>query len=246
MGHGGEFTVLDRSAPGKERLHRAIAHRIGLAIVSGQLKPTQGLDNEVEASGKLEVSRSAYREAMRMLAAKGLVESRPRAGTQVSERRRWNLLDPEVLAWFFEAGTPDMGFVKALFELRMIIEPSAAALAAERRTQADLVRMREALMSMEKHGVGVEAGRIADRNFHDALLEATSNELLLSLASTIGAAVRWTTLFKQRSRPLSRDPMPEHWRVYDSIAVGDAQEAQAAMRALVDQALQDTQRELLG
>ena len=90
----------------------------------------------------------------------------------------------------------------------------------------------------------MDAGRTADRNFHDAVLEATSNELLVSLASTIGAAVRWTTLFKQRSRPLSRDPMPEHWRVFDCIAAGDAPAARAAMRVLVDQALKDTQKEL--
>lgn len=179
-----------------------------------------------------------------MLAAKGLVESRPKTGTQVSPQRRWNLLDPEVLAWFFEAGAPSPAFVRDLFELRMVVEPAAAALAAERRTPEDLTRMRRALLEMEKHGVANEDGRTADREFHDAVIEATYNAPLVSLASSIGAAVRWTTIFKQRRGPLARDPMPEHWRVFDTIAAGGAEPAREAMRDLVAQALEDTRPEI--
>ena len=82
-----------------------------------------------------------------MLTAKGLVESRPKAGTRVLPRNRWNLLDPEVLAWAF-AGEPDMEFIRNLFELRAIVEPAAAALAAQRRSSADLAKMKEALAGM--------------------------------------------------------------------------------------------------
>ena len=92
---------------------------LGEAIVSGRYAPGDVLNNEIDASEQLNVSRSAYREAIRILAAKGLVESRPKTGTRVLPRNRWNLLDPDVLAWAF-SGEPDIHFVRSLFELRSI------------------------------------------------------------------------------------------------------------------------------
>jgi DNA-binding FadR family transcriptional regulator len=228
----------------RERLHGAIARQIGVAIVSGEYKPGDVLDNEVDFSEQLKVSRSAYREAVRMLAAKGLLESRPRTGTQVSPHSRWNLLDPDVLSWFFESPTLSGEFVRDLFELRLIVEPSAAALAAERRTNEHLTLMRQALDSMQRLGLGVEEGRSADRDFHDAILIAARNAPLRTLAGGIGAAIRWTTIFKQRRRELPRDPMPDHWRVFGAIAACDAAGASEAMRELVNAALDDTRAEM--
>lgn len=235
---------LDRSGRSGERLHGAIARRLGVAIVSGVHAPGDILDNEVAASGQLNVSRSAYREAVRMLAAKGLVESRPKTGTQVSPRNRWHVLDPDVLTWVFEGERPNPAFVRGLFELRMVVEPAAAGLAAERRDADDLAKMRRALTEMERHGVSVEEGRLADREFHNAVLETTRNDPLMALSSSIGAAVRWTTIYKQRRRKLTRDPMPEHWRVFDAIALGVPEAAHAAMHQLVAQALEDTREEI--
>ncbi len=111
------------------RLHGAIAHKLGAAIVSGEYRPGDTLSGEVAFSEALDVSRSAYREAVQVLSAKGLVESRPKTGTRVLPRNRWNLLDPDVLAWAF-SGEPDIHFVRSLFELRSIVEPAAARLAA--------------------------------------------------------------------------------------------------------------------
>lgn len=234
----------DSHAVSGERLHGAIAREIGVSIVSGDQEPGTILENEVSASERLSVSRSAYREAIRMLAAKGLVESRPKTGTRVSPMNRWNLLDTEVLAWIFQCSSPKPDLVRGLFELRMIVEPAAAGLAAERRSADDLARMRKALQAMERHGVAVEEGRTADREFHDAVLAATRNPPLISLSSSIGAAVRWTTIYKQRRRALPRDPMPEHWRVFDTIAAGAPEPARIAMSALVAQALEDTRAEI--
>jgi DNA-binding FadR family transcriptional regulator len=115
------------------RLHGSIARDLGVRIVSGRARPGDILDGEIDASDRLEVSRTAYREAVRILAAKGLVESRPKVGTRVSRPERWHLLDPDVLSWIFER-EPDDRLVNGLFELRRIVEPQAAALAAERRT----------------------------------------------------------------------------------------------------------------
>jgi DNA-binding FadR family transcriptional regulator len=224
--------------PGR-RLHGAIAHRIGTDILSGKYLPGDILSGEVAFSEELKVSRSAYREAIQVLTAKGLVASRPKAGTRVLPRNRWNLLDPEVLGWAF-AGEPDVEFVRSLFELRAIVEPAAARLAAQRRDKADLKTMKDALAAMRQHTLTTEAGRAADRDFHDAILQATHNDALKTLSASIGAAVNWTTQFKQRSRALPRNPIPDHVRVYDAIAAGDGDAAAQAMNVLVDLALEDT------
>jgi DNA-binding FadR family transcriptional regulator len=225
------------------RIHGSIAHDLGVAIVTGHYKPGDILSGEIEFSEQLNVSRSAYREAIRMLAAKGLVESRPKAGTRVSDRDRWNLLDPDVLAWAFE-GEPSEDFIRDLFELRMIVEPAAAELAARRRDGSDLARMGHALEEMGHHGLATAAGQAADQLFHHSLLKATRNAPLISLSSSIEAAVGWTTIFKQRRRKLPRDPMPDHRALFNAIADGDPDAARVAMTDLVRLALKDTEMSL--
>ncbi|WP_184086291.1 FadR/GntR family transcriptional regulator [Sphingomonas xinjiangensis] len=221
------------------RLHGAIAQKLGSAIVSGRYAPGDRLEGEVAFSETLNVSRSAYREAVQVLVAKGLVESRTKAGTRVLPRNRWNLLDPDVLAWAF-TGEPHIDFIRDLFELRQIVEPAAASLAAQRRDRDDLAVMKTALAAMRKYSLATETGRAADRDFHNALLQATRNEAVVALSASIGAAVSWTTQFKQRARALPRNPIPDHVRVYDAIAAGNAGAAAEAMRTLVDLALEDT------
>ncbi len=98
--------------------------------------------------------------------------------------------------------------------------------------------------AMAEHTLASDAGRTADRDFHTAILRATHNDALIVLSSSIGAAVNWTTQFKQRARALPRNPVPEHRRVYEAIAAGDPEEAGAAMRLLVDLALDDTSRSM--
>lgn len=226
------------------RIHGTIARDLGIHIVTGRYKPGEVLNGEIAASDRLHVSRTAYREALRMLAAKGLVESRPKTGTRVSPREKWHMLDPDVLSWIFEFEPTDE-LLDSLFELRKIVEPEAAALAAERRTDAHIAAMAEALEGMEKHTLAVEEGRIADQNFHSALLDASGNPFLLTLTSGVGAAVAWTTIFKQRNSPLQRDPLPDHRRVFEAVAAGDSSAAHKAMSDLVDMALLDTRRSRL-
>jgi DNA-binding FadR family transcriptional regulator len=225
------------------RIHRQIADSLGIAIVSGQHPPGSLLPDEIQASGKLRVSRTAYREAIRILAAKGLVESRPKAGTRVTRRQRWQFLDPDVLGWVFKS-EPSESFLRGLFELREILEPRAAALAALRRTPEQLGRMGHALEEMARHTLSKPEGRAADQSFHEEILAATGNEPLMTLTSTIGAAISWTTLFKQQRAGLPRDPIPDHRRVYAAIADGDAERAMEAVRELIHLALQDTRYSL--
>jgi DNA-binding FadR family transcriptional regulator len=225
------------------RKHGTIARRLGIAILSGDYRPGDILAGEVEFSEQLEVSRSAYREAIRILAAKGLVESRPKFGTAVTPRSHWNLLDPDIMGWIFE-GEPSEKFIRDLFDLRMIIEPAAAALAAQKRTGQHLATMGHALESMARSGLAVEAGRQADQVFHHTILEAADNELLVALSSSIAAAISWTTSFKQRRRKLPRDPLPDHREVYAAIADGNPEDARKAMVTLIELALQDTRESL--
>ena len=221
------------------RLRGAVAHKLGVAIMSGEYAPGDTLSGEIAFSEALNISRSAYREAIQVLTAKGLVESRPKAGTRVLPRNRWNLLDPDVLAWAF-MGEPDERLIRSLFELRLIFEPAAAGLAATRRDRDDLKAMKDALAGMRRHSLATDQGRLADRQFHDAILQATRNDALIVLSASIGAAVSWTTQFKQRSRALPRNPIPDHAEVYEAIAAGDPDAASAAMRTLVELALEDT------
>ena len=221
------------------RLHGKLARDLGLRIVSGAIDTGELLETELAASERHHVSRAAYREAVRILAAKGLVESRPKVGTRVSPREKWHLLDPDVLSWMFQS-EPAEHVLEALFELRMIVEPEAAALAARRRTSEHLERMQRSLAAMAEHTLGTDEGRSADREFHATLLVASDNPFLRTLTSSISTAVSWTTVLKQRVRPLVRDPIPDHQRVFDAIAGRDAAGARDAMAKLVELALFDT------
>lgn len=242
-GSGDGRAAVDERGPGR-RLHGAIAYKLGTEILSGKYQPGDTLPAEVAFAGELKVSRSAYREAIQVLTAKGLIASRPKAGTRVLDRDRWNLLDPDVLGWAF-AGEPDVEFVRSLFELRAVVEPAAARFAALRRDKADLKAMKDALAAMRQHTLTTEAGRAADRDFHHAILQATRNQAMMVLSASIGAAVNWTTQFKQRTRALPRNPIPDHQRVYDAIANGDGDAAAEAMRVLVDLALDDTRSAMM-
>jgi DNA-binding FadR family transcriptional regulator len=225
------------------RIHGRIADDLGIAILSGRHTSGSILPTEVEAADKLGVSRTAYREAIRFLVAKGLVESKPKVGTRVTERASWHMLDPDVLRWIFQT-EPSEQFIQELFELRAILEPQAAALAAQRRSVEQLSKMGHALEEMARHGLTTERGRAADQAFHEEILRATGNTTLSALTTTIGAAVHWTTVFKHRIATPPRDPMPEHRRVYAAIADGDGERALEAAKELLRLALQDTRASL--
>jgi DNA-binding FadR family transcriptional regulator len=221
------------------RIPGTIARDLGSKIVSGRLKPGTVLEGEIAASDQRQVSRSAYREAVRILAAKGLVQSRPKSGTRVTERDAWHLLDPDVLAWLFHY-EPGVDLLAGLFELRKVVEPEVAALAARRRGAGHLERMAAALEDMARHTLQRKQGQLADLDFHAALLDASGNVFLGSLTSSVNAAVAWTNVFKQRHEPLRRDPVPDHRKVYDAVAAGDATAARRAMAELVELAFIDT------
>jgi DNA-binding FadR family transcriptional regulator len=221
------------------RLHGTIARKLGILIVSGKYRPGDLLSGEISSAEQLAVSRTAYREAVRILAAKGLVDARPKVGTRINPQAMWHLLDPDVLEWTFES-EPDLALLDSLFELRNVVESAAAGMAARRRTAAHLLVMRTALQGMATHTLATERGRQADLDFHTTLLLATGNPFIISLASGVRAAIRTTTIYKQRKQPLRRDPLPDHWQVLEAIAAKKPARARQAMSALIKLARVDT------
>ena len=226
--------------PKSLRLHGTVARDLGIRIVTGKLEPGELLEGEIAASEQFKVSRTAYREAIRILAAKGLVHSRPKIGTQVSARNDWHLLDPDVLGWMFANTEPEPALIESLFELRRIVEPDAARLAAMRRTPEQLERMREGLAGVAEHTFLTEEGRACDHEFHAALLEASHNVFVISLAHGVAPAIQLTTAFKQDRLPAALDALPGHLDVFHAIEAQDAQRAHDAMARLVDTGLTDT------
>ncbi|TCM15730.1 GntR family transcriptional regulator [Novosphingobium sp. PhB165] len=226
------------------RLHDSVASRLAARILTGEYPVGHVFVAEVQHADALGVSRSVLREAFRMLTAKGLVSSRPKSGTRVNARRHWNLLDHEVLAWQVACGA-DEAFLRNLFELRMVVEPEAAALAALRRDERQLADMANALEAMEHHGLANKPGRAADLRFHELVLEATHNEMLLALADPILTAIASTTAIKQEGNAAPenppRCPMPEHRELHRHIADANPARARRAMARLIDLALADTQ-----
>jgi DNA-binding FadR family transcriptional regulator len=216
-------------------LHDETSHRLGIAIIGGALKPGDTLPNEDDYSAQLGVGRSVYREAVRFLAGKGLVEARRKRGTVVLPRERWNFLDPDVLAWFFEVH-PDGDFIRNLVQLRLIIEPPAAELAARNRQPRHLEVLRAALAELRDAPLGGPAGRDAGSRFHRTVLAATGNEVLASLSSSIDAAVRWTLTYMRRRHVAIPNPFEPHERLYRAIEQQDTAAARDIMRGIVSDA----------
>lgn len=228
----------------KRRLHGEVAYRLGLQIVSGRFVSGDALPNENDLGQGFSVSRTAYREAIKILGAKGLVESKPRSGTRVAKRKNWNLLDPDVLAWHFEAGT-DSQFVIDLYELRRIIEPAAASLAAQRRTSVEIKAIAAALRQMENADAEGIDRLTADLGFHRAILEASRNQVLLSTWSAIESTLRWSVRLKNETAPHTfTEALKSHAEVYKEIAAGNPDRASEAMNALIRSAQEDTLKQL--
>ena len=213
-------------------LHGALVHDIGVRILRGELKPGDLLPTEDERRDELTVSRTVLREAIKVLAAKGLVESRPKTGTRVRPRGAWNLLDPDVLAWRLEMG-PDRGFLKDIIDLRRIIEPEAARLAAERATDDEIIELEAALAQMRATLNDPEAHLGPDLRFHELILEACHNELVEQMASTLRAIYK-ALLVRSISPPTSAKAMPLHAAIVQAIRDRDGDRAEVATRVLID------------
>jgi len=222
----------------KRGLHGSVVHEIGVRILEGELKPGDTLPDNGSLA-EPEVSRTVVREAIKVLAAKGLVESRPKVGTRVRPRRDWNLLDPDVLAWQIEAG-PDADFLGQALELRRMIEPAAARLAAERATDAQIAALHEASEAMAAAADDLDAFMEPDLGFHRLMLEACRNELLEHMNDVFTAVLRTVFAYSSASSRAYPRAARRHLAIVQAIEARDPDGAEQAVLRLID----DTRKNL--
>ena len=212
-----------------------VVHDLGCQILAGKVKPGEPLPQEAVLCDKMGVSRTVIREAIKSLAAKGLVDSRAKRGTIVLPARSWNYLDPEVLDWQSRADTSDSQLF-FLTEFRQAIEPAAAALAAERATDEQLQLIRDAFERMEQHTDSVEEFLQADLEFHSEILHAAGNLFFSPVANVIHVSLASSLRVTNRQASDNRTSIPPHRKVLDAISDRDPEAAREAMRSLLDDA----------
>jgi DNA-binding FadR family transcriptional regulator len=230
MVSGSQFKLASRT----RSAHDLVAHGIGHSIMQGRFPVGSILPGDAELMELFGVSRTALREAMKTLAAKGLIESKTRVGTKVLDRHNWNMFDADIIEWHLELGV-DAQFLGWLFEIRQALEPLACATAALRRTPEQLEEMHKALQAMYGCEKSRQGFTKADLAFHQAILEASGNPFLQSIGSVIGAALATSFTI---SSPVSSDEsfrvvMQQHQAVFDAINAGKASAASDAMATLI-------------
>ncbi|QTN20452.1 FadR family transcriptional regulator [Brevundimonas sp. AJA228-03] len=232
------LTSLSTSArgPGKTvSSHDQIVRSLGQDILAGRIAPGDKLPGEADLLNRFGVSRTALREALKTLSAKGFLVVKTRVGTKVTDPLRWNLFDSEVLAWQVANGM-DARFRRHLAEVRRALEPAAAALAARHRGVEDLAGMRAAVEAMRREQQSEHGFAQADLNLHLRIAAASGNPLMRSLASVIETALleAFTLSPPTRSPVLHRETVDLHERIVDHIESGNASAAAAAMLAVID------------
>jgi DNA-binding FadR family transcriptional regulator len=216
--------------------HDLVTHGIGRAIMDGQFAVGSTLPGDAELMERFGVSRTALREAMKTLAAKGLIESKTKVGTRVLGEKNWNMFDADILAWRLQLGV-DRPFLESLFEVRQTLEPLAAASAALYRSEDDLRLMKAALDAMRRPHHTRDSFTRADVAYHRAILDASANPFLQSVGSVIEVALATAfTLTSPVDSPerfeLSRQ---QHGAIFDAIARRDPQAASNAMSVVIVQ-----------
>jgi len=229
--------------PHRTGLHRDVVDGLGRRIVTGALAPGDVIGDAANLSAGTPVSRTVAREAIKVLAAKGLVDSRPKVGTRVLPREFWNLLDPDVLAWSLESDEASTRYAE-IYEVRAIIEPRVAALAAGRRSDDEAARLVVLLDGMNAAIGDVDRFVSADLELHASILAAAHNDILASLAGTIrlvwNACQRMSALAPGgRGRAIA-----EHRAVVEAIRDRDAAAAARSTERLIARAAGDVQQVL--
>jgi GntR family transcriptional regulator, galactonate operon transcriptional repressor len=233
-------TRQGRGSKASRRKADGATHTLGQRIVDGRLRAGELLPTEAVLGRKLRMSRPSLREGLRRLADKGLVESRTRRGTMVCPKSRWNILDSDVLRWMADAPA-DHEYLMALLELRTIIEPAAARLAAQRASPRQILDIEGACKAMAAalpHDV--EACCQHDLHLHERIIAAAGNVFLSRFAAAIRTALLSSFRVSANARASYANSLAEHWAVADAIRRRAPTDAERAMRLL----LKGTERDL--
>ncbi len=213
--------------------HAEVARSIGVDIIAGRYTEGTRLPGDAELTAMFGVSRPVLRESVKTLVAKGLLSTKALVGTVVRERGAWNMFDADVLAWHLDAGI-DKRFLGDLAEIRLAVEPRAAALAAAKRTEADLVELRRSMARMRQEPSDSVGFADADLALHVAVANASGNLFMRSIGHVIEAALRASFLLSAPTETEDRDTvLLWHQRIVDAIADGDAELATRAMLEVI-------------
>lgn len=224
--------MIPRSAPA-QNLTQRIVEALGAAIVTGAYDDTP-FPIEAVLCAQFGASRSVVREAAKMLTAKGLLSARPRRGTEVLPEAQWNLLDPDVLRWLLERKF-SLDLLADFTQMRLAIEPRAAALAARRADAAELARIQQAIARMRAAADGDDDPLGSDIAFHVAVLQASGNRFYAQLRDMIDTALRFSIRMTNEYKGVALASVPDHERVLDAIEAGDPVAAERAMLALLQE-----------
>lgn len=227
------------AADDQSRSHTAhVVRELGMGIVSGGFAERSILPGDAELMERFGVSRTVLREALKTLSGKGMVQAKARIGTRVRPRADWNLFDADVLIWHARAGF-DAEFVQHLGEMRLALEPEAAALAAARRTPMHLQHLYAWVDRMGADDVTHDEFVKADLNFHLAVAAAAANPFMRSISTLIEVAlVAMLTISSPIEDPLEHaDSVAAHRAIADAIARRDADKAREAMRLVINQGI---------
>lgn len=209
-----------------------VAMALGRAIAVGDYPPGATLPPENMLVEQFAASRTVLREAVKMLTAKGLVDARPRRGTVVKPESEWNLADPDILSWLLHRKNV-LPLILEFAEVRLAIEPAAAALAARSADDAARAEMKTALARMRAALDGDDDPLASDIAFHVAILKGGGNRFFWSLRYMVEVALRFSIRMTNQSKTDKRATVADHDRILEAILARDQQAAEASMRALV-------------
>lgn len=213
-----------------------IMENLGAAIVTGHYSENNPFPIEATLCAQYGVSRSVLREAVKMLTAKGLLSARPRHGTSVQPEEDWNFLDPDVLRWLLERKL-SFSLLIEFTQMRLAVEPFAAAFAAVGANRSEVAAIMAAINRMSAAERGDDDPLASDIAFHVAVMRASGNRFYLQLCDMIDTALRFSIRTTNYFKGVKLASIADHKRVADAIVIGDAPAAEAAMRSLIQEAL---------
>ncbi|MFI5444848.1 FadR/GntR family transcriptional regulator [Polaromonas sp. UC242_47] len=226
-----------------KNVHGNTVDHLGEAIVAGRYGVGASIPPEPVLCQQLGVSRTVVREAVKSLIAKGLMTTGPKVGTRVLSEDHWNWFDPDVIIWQSKAGlTPE--FLRDLQDLRRVVEPAAMRLAAERATAQDIAEVEAAYAGMKR---AVDEGGdyvTHDLLFHQGLLRASRNRMLVQMSKALGALLRTSFEISTRRKDGPAHSLPLHRAVLDAVIAHQPDEAEIAIRVLIDGAKEDIEEVL--
>jgi DNA-binding FadR family transcriptional regulator len=224
------------SARGQNLTH-GVANSLGAAIVTGVYSADNPIPNEGDLCLQYRTSRSVVREAVKMLTAKGLMGSRPRLGTWVEPEEHWNLLDSDVLGWLLERKHSPALLIEFM-ELRLAVEPGAAALAARAAGAEEKAAIRDAIERMQAADRGDDHPLDSDIAFHVAVLRASRNRFYAQFTGFVATALSFSIRATNRYKGVKLASVADHKRVSDAIFAGRPASAEEAMRTLIEEAIE--------